>query len=465
MERMYQTYKDIAEFYIVYISEAHAMDDRSPVPYAKDLGIKEHKTYGERCRVADRLTIDKKLTIPCLIDGMDNAVEAQYHGHPDRVFLVRKDGKLAIAARRGPWGFAPAMRASQDWLASYRRTGVEPAIEIPDEDFDAGEAQRDLATAYQRRDYETALKIAKRLHNAEPRSPIHIYNAACMYCLLGATDDAYTWLEKAVDAGYDDADQLLADDDFNSIRNTGRFKKLVERTRDNVRAREARRLTPDAAETAVGTWTMTTTFNGRTLESGMTIRYENGFLVGTWRRSDGKTVDMEDLTLDGRKLAFNRTMGEGMDMTLRYEGTIDGDTIDGQYTTPFGTLDANGRRNHEKPKPGSPGATAHRGTDSKTSRRIVGDWDMETKLGDRSIDAVMTLTIKDGRLTGVWKSMGREMPLSDIAFDGTTLSFKRSIGPEQELTFTGTLKRDKINGKYAGPFGDIESNGERRSGY
>ena len=28
MEEMYQEFKDIAEFYIVYISEAHAADDR-----------------------------------------------------------------------------------------------------------------------------------------------------------------------------------------------------------------------------------------------------------------------------------------------------------------------------------------------------------------------------------------------------------------------------------------------------
>ena len=104
MEEMYQTYKDIAEVYIVYISEAHAVDDSWPVPYAKDLGIKEHTTYGERCGVADKLTKDKKLTIPCLIDGMDNAVEKRYKGWPDRVFLVRKDGKLGVAGQRGPWG-------------------------------------------------------------------------------------------------------------------------------------------------------------------------------------------------------------------------------------------------------------------------------------------------------------------------------------------------------------------------
>ena len=128
MERMYQTYKDLADFYIVYISEAHALDDSWPVPYAKDLGIKEHTTYGERCGVADKLTKDKKLTIPCLIDGMDNAVEKRYKGWPDRVFLVRKDGKLGVAGQRGPWGFAPGLEAAKGWLAQYKKTGEEPAL-------------------------------------------------------------------------------------------------------------------------------------------------------------------------------------------------------------------------------------------------------------------------------------------------------------------------------------------------
>jgi hypothetical protein len=131
MERMYQSYKDIAEFYIVYISEAHAEDDSSPVPYAKDLGIKEHTTYGERCGVADKLAKDKKLTIPCLVDGMDNAVEKRYKGWPDRVFVVRKDGKLGVAAQRGPWGFAPGLEAAEAWLAKYKETGKEPALPQP----------------------------------------------------------------------------------------------------------------------------------------------------------------------------------------------------------------------------------------------------------------------------------------------------------------------------------------------
>ncbi len=131
MEKMYRKYRGIAEFYIVYISEAHAEDDKYPVPYAKELGIKEHKTYGERCLVANRLLSDKKLTIPCLVDTIDNQVQKIYKGWPDRVFLVRKDGRLGVAAGRGPWGFEPGLIEAGEWLAAYKKTGHEPAIPDP----------------------------------------------------------------------------------------------------------------------------------------------------------------------------------------------------------------------------------------------------------------------------------------------------------------------------------------------
>ena len=143
MEKMYRKYGDIAKFYIVYVSEAHAEDDKYPVPYAKDLGIKEHKTYEERCVVADRLRKDKKLTIPCLIDEMDNNVEKIYKGWPDRVFLVRKDGRLGVAAMRGPWGFQAGMDDASKWLAEYKRTGKEPPLPEPEPETQTTDADND----------------------------------------------------------------------------------------------------------------------------------------------------------------------------------------------------------------------------------------------------------------------------------------------------------------------------------
>ena len=128
MEEMYQQYKNIAEFRLVYITEAHAADSNRSVGYAVEKGIKQHTNYAERCTTAEMLMNDKSLTMPTLIDGMDNAVNKAYSAHPDRVFLVRSDGKLAVAASRGPWGFAPALKQTEEWLANFKKTGKEPNL-------------------------------------------------------------------------------------------------------------------------------------------------------------------------------------------------------------------------------------------------------------------------------------------------------------------------------------------------
>lgn len=137
MERMYQTYKDIAEFRLVYITEAHASDGRRPVEYAREKGITLADDYAERCTTADMLLADESLTIPFVIDRMDDLVNQAYQAHPDRVFVVRTDGRLAVAADRGPRGFAPALRETDQWLTALRESGSDPAL--PDEAARAGD--------------------------------------------------------------------------------------------------------------------------------------------------------------------------------------------------------------------------------------------------------------------------------------------------------------------------------------
>lgn len=122
MEAMYQEFRDIAEFRMVYIREAHAADSQRPVPYAKEKGIVQQTDYGDRCVTAQMLMDEKQLTIPCLIDGMDNATNQAYQAQPDRVFLVQVDGKLAVAAERGPFGFKPGLEQTRAWLEDYRRS-------------------------------------------------------------------------------------------------------------------------------------------------------------------------------------------------------------------------------------------------------------------------------------------------------------------------------------------------------
>lgn len=129
LETMYQTYKDKVEFRIVYIKEAHAADSDWPMPLAVDKGIHEHKDLNERCATAEMMINDRRLTIPCVVDGMDNAANAAYFAWPDRIFIVRTDGRLGVAAKQGPFGFKPGVQAAEKWLADFAESGREPELD------------------------------------------------------------------------------------------------------------------------------------------------------------------------------------------------------------------------------------------------------------------------------------------------------------------------------------------------
>ena len=57
--------------------------------------------------VAAKFLTDIKLEIPALLDKVDDEVSTAYAAHPDRLYLVGKDGRIAFAGERGPFGFKP----------------------------------------------------------------------------------------------------------------------------------------------------------------------------------------------------------------------------------------------------------------------------------------------------------------------------------------------------------------------
>ena len=95
------SYKDKAEFFLVYIREAH------PEIKENDKAIGQPKTLEERTILASKCVSELKLSLPIIIDTMDGAVEKAYRGWPDRMCIVDLDGKVAYYGRRGPGGFKP----------------------------------------------------------------------------------------------------------------------------------------------------------------------------------------------------------------------------------------------------------------------------------------------------------------------------------------------------------------------
>ena len=101
---IYTKYKNDVEFLLVYIKEAHAID--SPLP-SNFKAIEDPINLKERNEVCVRCVDDLGIPIPAVIDKLDDRVNKAYGAHPDRIYLVGRDGRIAYAGARGPRGFDP----------------------------------------------------------------------------------------------------------------------------------------------------------------------------------------------------------------------------------------------------------------------------------------------------------------------------------------------------------------------
>jgi len=109
LEAIYKQHKGKVEFYVVYIREAHPTDGRqSGANVREDILVKQPTTFEERLDIAEKMCSALEISIPTLIDGIDNKVGTAYSGMPDRLYLVGQDGKIAYKGARGPSGFKPA---------------------------------------------------------------------------------------------------------------------------------------------------------------------------------------------------------------------------------------------------------------------------------------------------------------------------------------------------------------------
>ncbi len=103
---------------MVYIKEAHPTDG-----WQVESNLQQHVEYvqpqslTERQEVANACALNLRLSIPTLIDGMDNAADRAYNGWPERLYVLATDGHIAYQGGKGPYGFDP--EALHSFLESY----------------------------------------------------------------------------------------------------------------------------------------------------------------------------------------------------------------------------------------------------------------------------------------------------------------------------------------------------------
>lgn len=104
-----QRYKEQANFFGIYVREAHP-DDGWTMQSNTKVGVKlnQPKTIEERTSVARTCAEQLKYSMPLLVDTMDDMVGNLYSGMPARAYVIGIDGKVTYQGGRGPFGFRPA---------------------------------------------------------------------------------------------------------------------------------------------------------------------------------------------------------------------------------------------------------------------------------------------------------------------------------------------------------------------
>ncbi len=75
----------------------HNLDD--------DVVFYQPKTMEERAQVAEACILRLELVMPTLLDDMDNSTDRSYAAHPERLYVIDRQGTVAFQSGPGPFGF------------------------------------------------------------------------------------------------------------------------------------------------------------------------------------------------------------------------------------------------------------------------------------------------------------------------------------------------------------------------
>lgn len=76
-------------------------------------------------------------------------------------------------------------------------------------------------------DFESGLTIDMFLIKLQPLNPVHYYNLACDYALIGDKEEAMAYLKIAVTVGFSDFEHLKEDPDLAKLRTDPQYEKFI----------------------------------------------------------------------------------------------------------------------------------------------------------------------------------------------------------------------------------------------
>jgi hypothetical protein len=97
----------------VYVAEAHATDGwQMQSNLDEDVLVANHVTIEDRFAAARAGVRRLGLTMPVLVDRMDDAVSNAFAAWPERIYVVDATGRIAHAGGPGPFEFDPDAAAA-----------------------------------------------------------------------------------------------------------------------------------------------------------------------------------------------------------------------------------------------------------------------------------------------------------------------------------------------------------------
>jgi beta-lactamase regulating signal transducer with metallopeptidase domain len=128
-------------------------------------------------------------------------------------------------------------------------------------------------------EYNAAIEAFTQSIGADERVAASSYNIACGHALAGRSGDAFDWLDRAAEAGFQIDDYLFKDDDLRSLRGERRFQRLADSVNER-RSDQARRLLAELEASG-------TEDAGKWYSAGMKMHASGAFseAIEAWERS------------------------------------------------------------------------------------------------------------------------------------------------------------------------------------
>jgi hypothetical protein len=131
---MYKNYGDRVAFLGIYVREAHPSDGWLIESNSRiGIEVKQPTSHSERINVAEKCCTLLEMSIPLVVDELDDRVGRAYSGMPDRLYLIDGDGRVAYKGGRGPYGFKPTELEQSlilllDESGTTNSSGAKPAV-------------------------------------------------------------------------------------------------------------------------------------------------------------------------------------------------------------------------------------------------------------------------------------------------------------------------------------------------